>query len=173
MLLSTVLSVCANSFAQSIPNTRAESLAGTTISLPSDLDRKAAILVLGFSKKASSETKTWADFIWRDFENDPHVVYYQMPVLEDVPSLLRGFVLQGIRKHLAPADRAHFIPIFQNSTLWKRVVHFSAADDAYVLLIDGVGRVRWRTNGVLKEDEYDKLKGCAAALQGSALTVCQ
>jgi hypothetical protein len=94
-LLALFLLACKFSMAQSIPATRAQSFGGAQVNLPSDLSNKIGVLVLGFSKKSSLEAKGWGDSVLRDYGTDPHVVYYQMPVLADVPTLVRGLILQG------------------------------------------------------------------------------
>jgi hypothetical protein len=86
--------------AQSIPVTRAQSFCGTPVNLPSDLSGRIGVFVLGFSKKSSLETNGWGDSVLRDYGTDRHVVYYQMPVLADVPTLVRALILQGIRKQM-------------------------------------------------------------------------
>lgn len=48
-----------------IPVTHAESLTGSIINLPTDLNGKLAILLLGFTQKSSLQTKHWADAIRR------------------------------------------------------------------------------------------------------------
>jgi len=53
-----------------------------------------------------------------------------MPVLADVPTLVRGLILQGIRKQMSPAERVHFVPILQDAAEWKKVVQFAAPESA-------------------------------------------
>ncbi len=93
---------------QSIPITRAISLADTTVTLPGDLKGRPAILVLGFSKNSSQQTKPWTEAIERDFGSQEKIAFYQFPMLQEVPRLVRSFVLQGMRKPLNTAQRSHF-----------------------------------------------------------------
>ena len=154
--------------AQSIPVTRAESLAGNVVNLPADLKGRPAILVLGFSRKSSAQTKPWGDVIEHDFKSDSQINYYQLPMLEQVPRFIRGIVTDGIRKPLSSEQRTRFIPVFQDEAAWKRLAHFAGADDAYVLLIDGAGHVRWQTAGAFEKATYEDLRGRATALKDSS-----
>jgi hypothetical protein len=97
-------------------------------------------------------------------------VYYQMPVLADVPPLVRGLILQGIRKQMSPAERMNFVPILQEAAEWKKVVQFAAADNAYVIVLDSGGQVKWRTHGRVTGEAYSQLKRCITDLQVSALS---
>jgi len=150
---------------QSIPITRAISLADTTVTLPGDLKGRPAILVLGFSKNSSQQTKPWTEAIERDFESQEKIAFYQLPMLQEVPRLVRSFVLQGMRKPLNTAQRSHFLPVFDNGEAWKSAVHFAGADDAYVLLVDGSGRIQWQASGAFQEEQYDGLRKRAAAVE--------
>lgn len=157
--------------AQSIPVTQAGSLAGATVHLPADLRGRPGLLVLGFSRSSSQQTKPWADAIDRDFGSDRKLAFYQLPMLQQLPRVMRGFVLQGIRKPLSSADRARFVPVFDKEADWKVAARFSAPDDAYVLLVNGLGQVQARSQGVFREDKYRALQRQATAL-GRLLIHC-
>ena len=157
LLLGLLLFCCDHLCGQFIPVTRATSLDDITVNLPGDLKGRPAILVLGFSKNSSRQTKPWADAIERDFGSEHKIVFYQLPMLQEVPHLLRGFVLQGMRKPLSTAQRSHFVPIFDNEETWKALIDFAGPDDAYVLLIDGLGRIQWQASGVFRKDKYEGL----------------
>lgn len=149
----------------SIPITHAVSLADTTVNLPDDLKGRPAVLVLGFSKSSSRQIKPWADAIERDFPADSKIALYQLPMLQELPHLLRGLVLQGMRKPLSPTERAHFVPVFDNEAAWKMVTHFAGPDDAYVLLVDSLGHIQWQFTGVFGKEKYEELRSRAIAME--------
>jgi hypothetical protein len=60
-------------------------------------------------------------------------------------------ILRGMRKDLPAEQQAHFIPILDHEDEWKKLVNFSAPDDAYILLPDPHGRVAWQTLGSLTD----------------------
>jgi len=167
LLLGSLVLFCDPLRGQSIPVTDARSLADNVIKLPDDLKGKPAVLVLGFSKSSSRQTKPWADELNRDFGSDPKIAFYQLPMLQEVPCPLRGFVLQGMRKPLSTADRKHFVPVFDNEAAWKVAAHFVAPDEAYVLLVDGFGRIEWQASGVFGDEKYEALRKRAITLEQS------
>ena len=101
----------------------------------------------------------------KDFEANPRIVYYQVPVLSEVPSLIRGFVLQRMRHGMTTAEQAHFAPTFQDEAKWKEAVHFTAPDDAYILVLNSDGTIRWRTQGVLTASSSRALANAIGALE--------
>jgi hypothetical protein len=164
LLLLIVLSAAAR--AETIPALHAGSLADVQVNLPADLHDKIGILVIGFSKKSSLQTKQWNQSLLPDYGNDPRIVYYEGAVLADAPALFRGMIISSIRNHMSDAERAHFIPILQDAVKWKDAAHFTSADEAYILLIDGAGEIKWRAHGERTEEAYRQMKASLAALQG-------
>ena len=165
VLLLSLLLCCVPLRGQAIPVTHATSLANTDVNLPDDLKGRVAILLLGFSKSSSRQTKFWSDRIERDFGSDSEIVFYEIPMLQQVPRLLRGVVLDGMRKPLSTAQRRRFLPVFDNEEVWKAVTHFADSNEAYVLLVDGLGQIKWQSSGAFQEDKYDGLRKRVAVLE--------
>lgn len=151
--------------AQKIPETHAQTLAGDNANLPADLRGKTGVLVLGFSKKSSSESHSWDEQINRELGGNPRTLFYIMPVLADVPGVFRGMILRGMRKDLSPAAQAHFLPVVQNEAAWKAAAEFGPGDDAYVLIVDESGTVKWRMHGPPTAAAYAAFKSNLATIQ--------
>jgi hypothetical protein len=73
-------------------------------------------------------------------------------------------ILRGMRKDLPAEQQAHFIPILDHEDEWKKLVNFSAPDDAYILLADPHGHVAWHMHGPLTDSSYDALKSALSKL---------
>jgi hypothetical protein len=73
-------------------------------------------------------------------------------------------ILRGMRKDLPAEQQAHFIPILDHEDEWKKLVNFSAPDDAYILLADPHGHVAWHRHGPLTDSSYDALKSALSKL---------
>jgi hypothetical protein len=70
-----------------------------------------------------------------------------------------------MKMSLNAAERAHFLPVTQNEAGWLAATHYAKGTDAYVLLVDGSGVVRWQTQGAVTDANYAELKGKIAAMQ--------
>jgi hypothetical protein len=92
-------------------------------------------------------------------------MFYQMPVLESVPNLIRGMVLKSMRSGVPEAMQPHFMPTFSDEAEWKRIARYANPDDAYVLVVDGDGRVRWQTSGKVTDAGFGALKEQVEALR--------
>jgi hypothetical protein len=162
LFLSLALSTAAN--AQSIPPIKAKTLANTEIVLPQPSGTQILVLVLGFSHKSSENCAPWGKRLSADFRSDTRVTHYQLPVLQGAPSLVRPMILRGMRKDMPSDQQAHFIPILDHEEEWKKLVNFSAPDDAYILLTDPRGHVAWQMHGPLTDTSYDAFKSALSKL---------
>ncbi|HEY0758291.1 MAG TPA: hypothetical protein VGD59_03445 [Acidisarcina sp.] len=151
--------------AQKIPETNASTLAGNVVHLPLDLRGKIGVLVLGFSKKSSEQCHSWDEGISRDFGSNAHTAYYQMPVLEDVPGLIRSMVIHSMRSDIPAATQVRFVPLLRNELEWKSVAEFGPGDDAYVLIVNDAGEVKWRGHGPLTPASYATFKSTLTAME--------
>ena len=154
-----VLAACVmNAQSARIPVTHATSFSGAQITLPDDLHGKTGVLVLGFSKASGDVSKGWGQRIAARYATSGTVAYYQMPVLEDVPKLIRGMVMKSMRSGVPETEQPHFLPVFSNEAEWKKVSRFQNADDAYVLVVDGDGNIRWQTSGKVSDSGFAALE---------------
>ena len=54
-----------------------------------------------------------------------------------------------MRHRIPGPDQAHVVPALRDAPQWKEAVHFSAADDAYVLVVNQAGVIQLRMHGVM------------------------
>jgi hypothetical protein len=135
-----------------IPQTEATALSGQVIRLPQDLPPHA-VLILGFSEKSSSDTAACGKRLGEALAKQLEVKVYQIPVLEEVPRLVRGFVTRSMKKSVPAPVQSTFIPVFDHETEWKRLSGFAAPDDAYILIAGHQGQILWRTHGPCSADK--------------------
>jgi hypothetical protein len=153
-----------------IPEVHGTSFTNQAVSLPAELQNKAAgILVLGFSRGSRDAVTGWATRIAADYRTADVVAYYELPVVASVPGFLRGILLRSI-KSSAP-ERAHkrIVPITTDEAGWRAVVHYSEPDDPYVLVVDPHGDVVWQTQGQPTDAAYGALKQQVEGLKARAV----
>ncbi|ADW70101.1 hypothetical protein [Granulicella tundricola] len=142
-----------------IPQLHATTFAGDPVTLPGP----PAILILGFSQASRTQASDWGHRLAADPHRPPTVAYYELPVLESVPRLIRSWVLKRIRQSVSPNGQHHFAPILDHEQDWKRATAFDNPDSAYILVVDPSGTVRWHTAQPLTDQTY------AEALRQAAL----
>jgi hypothetical protein len=138
--------------AQAIPVTETTALSGQPIRLPQDLP-SYALLILGFSEKSSSDSAECGKRLQESLPKLVDAKVFQVPVLEGVPKLVRGFVTRSMKKSVPESLQSTFIPVFDHEAEWKQLTGFASPDEAYILLTGLQGRVLWRTRGPCSPDK--------------------
>ena len=156
-LISAVL-LSAATVAQTLPQTKAQTLSGKEVVLPDVAYGRVTLLIVGFTRKSGTATRAWGERLAKDYSSDARLSTYQLALLEDVPKFMRGFVAGGIRSSVPTAKQDNFVLLFQQEKAWKAFVGFAAPDEAYLLLLDSSGNLAWRTHGVFSETEYNVLR---------------
>ena len=151
-----------------VPVTHGTTFAGTQVTLPDDLRGRLGVLVLGFSKSSGDVCKGWGQRLAASYSGSSGVMYFQMPVLESVPKFIRGMVVKSIKSGVPESEHPHFMPMFSDEVAWRKIARYANADDAYVLVVDGDGRVRWQTSGKASDARFAALKEQVGALRAQA-----
>jgi hypothetical protein len=150
--------------AQELPRIEGDSLAGHHVTLADAASGKVAVLVLGFSKASKTPTSAWGNRIETDFATTADFVLYQLPVLEEVPGVIRGMVISNIKKGVPEDRRGYFVPALRGESDLKKLVNYKEPDDAYLILLDRAGRIAYQMHGPLSEPGYSEVRQHIAAL---------
>ena len=145
-----------------MPRIEGESFAGRKVVLPDAASGKVAVLILGFSKGSKGPTSAFGEKIGSKFGSQPGFELYQLPVLEDVPRLIRGMVISGIKRGVKENLRDHFVPIVQGEESLKKLVGYKEVDDAYIIILDRSGQIAGQMHGAYGEAVYAQ---CEAQIQ--------
>jgi ATP10 protein len=148
-----------------LPQLRGETLLGNSLVLPDAAAGKAAFLTIGFSKKGGKNTRAWSERFAKDYGSHANLTSYSVAMLEEAPKILRGFIKAGIKKSVPPQAQSRFLIVTSDEAAWKKYLNVADDDLAYVLLIDGNGRVIWKDQGAFDDKKYEALK---AKLAGQA-----
>jgi hypothetical protein len=60
-------------------------------------------------------------------------------------------IRRGMRGSIPQNEQDSFALLYQDKELWEKLVEFSDANDAYVLLTDSTGKIRWRVHGKMPD----------------------
>lgn len=154
--------------AQSIPPIKAKALDDSEVVLPKPGSQQFLILVIGFSHKSGQNCTPWDKRLAADYGSDSHVTYYQLPILAGAPSMIRPMILHGMRKDVPAALHSHFVPVYDHEADWKKIVNFSGADDAYIVVTSPDGHVLWQTHGLLSDSAYAELQTAVSKVTANA-----
>jgi hypothetical protein len=135
----------------SIPNIQGETLSGKKVSLPGDLGSQSALLIIGFTHGSQAQTKAWGLRVHDRFPT------WSIAVLEDVPRLVRGMVSHSIKNSIPKDQYDRFLLVYHGEQQLKEAAAFDRPDDAYLLVIDSTGTVRWRGHGPVSDAALEEI----------------
>jgi hypothetical protein len=140
-----------------LPRLRGELLSGRRIVLPDSAHGSALLLLLGFTYESRHDVEAWAERVRRDFGPDSRLVCYEIPMIGGAARLARPFIDRGMRRGTPRELHERVITVYRDAGEWKQRVGFSEPNVAYLLLVDGEGRVVWRAKGPFGEATYGSL----------------
>ena len=141
-----------------IPVAHGTSLTGMAVAFPDALKGKTAVLLVGFSHGSQEQVTNWGRLIAIDFGQAPGFAYYDIAMIGGAPKMIRGMIIKSMGKAVPGPEKAHFIPLTEDDRPWRAVAHYDKSDDAYVLIVDGEGVVRWQTEGDATDTAYAIVK---------------
>ena len=139
-----ILLVASSLSAQVIPHTEAETLSGKKIVWPDAASGHPAVFIVGFSRAGGDSSGRWGKQLRQEFSN---VQIYSVAELQDAPKMVRGMIRHSMRGNIPQNEQDTFVVLYQDEDVWKKLADFSDPNDAYMLLVDSMGRIRWRTHG--------------------------
>ncbi len=148
-----------------IPAVAGITLTGEHVRLPEALKGKVGVLVVGFSQASRTEVAAWGKRLTPDYRDSNGVLFYEMAMLASVPRLLRGWVVKKIGAEVPDRAKSRFLPLYDHEADWRAVTGYMKPDDAYVLVVDAAGVVRFRINGEVGTEAYIELKKRVEALK--------
>ena len=166
--LPVMLLIAASLSAQVIPHTEAETLSGKKILLPEASSGHPAVFVVAFSRAGGDSSGRWVKQLRQDSTTDSNVQIYSMAELQDTPKIVRGVIRHNLQGNIPQNERDTFIVLYQDEVVWKKLAGFSDPNDAYILLVDSAGRIRWRAHGRApdQQDVNDFRKEISKILDG-------
>jgi hypothetical protein len=147
-----------------LPDVAGETLNGHEVTLPASAAGTPALLLMGFTYDARTPVEQWS--AWCRKTLGAGVACYEMPMLGGMAKLASPFIKSGMRKSTPEALRDHVITVTSKTGDWKdRVGHTDATDDdAFLILIDRGGIVRWVAHGDVSPERTAALQRELAAL---------
>jgi hypothetical protein len=149
-----------------LPELRGQFLSGGAAVLPQAAAGKPALLLLGFSYDSRHEVEEWAGKFREQFESEPRVTFFEIPMIDGMARLGKWFIESGMRRGTPKADQGHVITVYGGAAPWKQRLGFSDPKAAYLILIDGQGKVVWSYAGAVDPVAWQSLRSEVSKLLG-------
>jgi len=133
---------------------------------PQDLAGELNILFVPFLQRQQSVVNTWIPFVQQTEAVYPSVVYYELPTIDEMPSLSRMFVNEGMRAGIPDETaRERTVTLYIDTSEFMKATDIPGKDEVHVLLVNRSGDILWRTTGRFDETKGETLLGAIEASQ--------
>ena len=142
------------------PALKGEFLTGRDAVLPDAARGKVALVMVGFTYKSRTSVEAWAEWFRATIGSGPDPTLFEVPMIGGMGRLAKWFINSGMRKGTPQELHENVITVYGGTGDWKaRLGYSDAADgDAYLVLLDRQGVVRWLHHGTFDQ-------GTAVALE--------
>ncbi len=164
MTMSAAAPVRELTVGDSLPVLQGEYLTGKRAVLPPDSSGRVTLLALGFTYESRLPVEAWIKRFRQDFGTQQRVTFYEVPMIGGLARMGKWFIDSGMRRGTSKTDYGNVITVYGGTDSWKRRVGFKDPNAAYLILIDGNGKVAWRHAGGFDEQPFTALASKVSCL---------
>ena len=114
-------------------------------------------MLFGFTYQSRFAVEAWTKRFRADFEKNPQVTFYEIPMIGGMARLGKWFIDSGMRRGTPKTDHENVITVYGGTDPWKQRMAFSDAKMAYLILLDASGKVVWKHAGSFEPEQYKTL----------------
>jgi hypothetical protein len=140
-----------------LPALKGDLLSGKPGALPDLAVGRTTLIALGFSYDSRFQVERWAAEFRSRYRSRSDVTLFEVPMMGSAARLGRWFIDNGMRKNTPPELQDSVMTVYGSNDDWKARVGFARPDDAYLVLIDAKGVVRWLAHGPVSDDRLQDL----------------
>jgi hypothetical protein len=131
------------------PALKGSLLTGRSAALPAIAAGKVSLVAIGFTYGSRKPVEAWAAWFHDAFADEPNTQLFEVPIIGGFAKLGKWFIDSGMRSGTPAAMHDHVMTVYSGSGDWKARLGFTEAgkDDAYLVLLDRAGLVRWQHHG--------------------------
>jgi hypothetical protein len=151
---------------QVLPRLEGEFLSGRKATLPAASEGKVALVMIGFTYESRHPVEAWGGWFRKMTGRNAAVTSFEVPMIGGMARLGKWFIDSGMRKGTPVELHENVITVYSGSGDWKRRMGVSSSNenDAFLVLVDQQGVVRWLHHGAFDAARAEDLTRVIAAL---------
>jgi hypothetical protein len=138
-----------------LPTLKGQFLTGRDAVLPQASSGKVALVAMGFTYKSRFPVEAWGNWYRATMGSRTDVTFFEVPMIGGFATLGRWFIDRGMRSGTPVELHDHVITVYGGTGDWKQRLSYSPQreDDAYLIVLDREGVVRWLHHGVFDQPQ--------------------
>lgn len=143
-----------------MPELTGQTLTGRTAVLPQASAGKVTLVAMGFTYKSRVPVEAWADWYRTTIDPTTAVTFFEVPMIGGMATVGRWFINRGMRSGTPVELHDQVITVYGGTDAWKQRLSYSSEckDDAYLVVLDREGVVRWLYHGVFDQPQAGDLQ---------------
>lgn len=141
------------------PSLSSRALSGSKVTLPDDCRGFVTLIAIAFQRGAQGMVDSWYDPFLREFADNPDVMFYEIPMIGSAYwRLMSGWIDAGMRSGIPVIKHPFVVTYYGDVFPYRRDLDMDDPALAYIFLLDGEGRIRWRAKGYAEEEQVQEMK---------------
>lgn len=151
---------------ETLPTLDGQFLTGRPAVLPQASTGKATLIAMGFTYASRVPVEAWGDWYRTAIGSRTDITFFEVPMIGGLATLGRWFIDRGMREGTPVELHDHVITVYRGTGDWKQRLSYAShhKDDAYLIVLDQEGVVRWLHHGLFDTLRSDELKGVLTSL---------
>ena len=139
---------------------------GREAALPEASSGVTRLVAIGFTYDSRYPVEAWADWYRTAIGPRTDVTLLEVPMISGLATLGQWFIDRGMRNGTPVALHENVITVYGGTGAWKAALGYGPGheDDAYLVVLDGDGVVRWRYHGMFDDATAGELRDVIMAL---------
>jgi len=142
------------------PSLSSHALSGEKVTLPEDCRGFVTLIAIAFQRGAQGMIDSWYDPFSREFADNQNVRFYEIPMIGSAYwRLMSGWIDAGMRSGIPVIKHPFVITYYGDVFPYRKDLGMDDPALAYIFLLDGEGKIRWRNKGYAEESDIIEMKG--------------
>ncbi len=124
------------------------------------------LVAMGFTYESRYPVEAWADWYRTALGSRTDVTFFEVPIISGLATLGQWFIDRGMRNGTPVALHQNVITVYGGTGVWKAALDYGPRheDDAYLIVLDGDGVVKWRHHGMFDDVTAGQLRDVIVSL---------
>ena len=141
-------------------------LTGGDALLPRASSGKVALVAMGFTYQSRFPVEAWGSWYRAAIGPRTDVTFFEVPMIGGLARFGSWFIDRGMRSGTPAELHDRVITVYGGTGDWKKRLSYAPdhEDDAYLIVLDGEGVVRWLYHGAFDEPRARELQELLTSL---------